>query len=364
MNAQPAPVSAADPASADESVWLQSARDIVSDLFQRSPLIYWTDFLASITMAWGLTAAYFLAPPWSLLQIAAFALAGVLFFRAGTRIHKIIHLPEHETVWLGRIWNLLQGIPLLMSWIMYRNHVDRHNPRHFGTPADGEYLPLAVSPIGDTIKYLAQAPLLPLFMLVRFGVLGLLSYLRRGLREWVLTRASAAVSNVYFRKRCPKRDDGHLVIMELLCFGYLCAIAVLLLAGVITGTHLLMAYLLLAYTLGLNWVRNLAAHGCGNPGERMTYVEQVGDSINITGQHWLTVLLFPVGLRYHALHHLFPALPYRNLGEAHRRLTERLPPEAPYHATGRASFFAAASELWRSARQTPREDSAMCRWNP
>jgi fatty acid desaturase len=271
VNAQPAPVFAADPASADESVWLQSARDIVSDLFQRSPLIYWTDFLASITMAWGLTAAYFLTPPWSLLQITAFALAGVL---------------------------------------------------------------------------------------------GPLSYLHRGLREWVLTRASAAVSNVYFRKRCPKHDDGHLVIVELLCFGYLCAIAVLLLAGVITGTHLLMAYLLLAYTLGLNWVRNLAAHGYGNPGERMTYVEQLGDSINITDQHWLTVLLFPVGLRYHALHHLFPALPYRNLGEAHRRLTERLPPDAPYHATGRASFFAAASELWRSARQTPREDSAMRRWNP
>ena len=86
------------------------------------------------------------------------------------------------------------------------------------------------------------------------------------------------------------------------------------------------------------------------------------DSINITGQTWLTVFMFPVGLRYHALHHLFPALPYHNLGGAHRRLTERLPPDAPYHLTGQASYFAALAALWRGARRTARKDSAMTRW--
>ena len=90
----------------------------------------------------------------------------------------------------------------------------------------------------------------------------------------------------------------------------------------------------------------------------------MSDSINITGQTWLTIFLFPVGLRYHALHHLFPALPYHNLGKAHRRMTGCLPPDAPYHATARASFFAVIAELWRAARRTSREDSAMPRWHP
>jgi fatty acid desaturase len=74
------------------------------------------------------------------------------------------------------------------------------------------------------------------------------------------------------------------------------------------------------------------------------------------------VLLFPVGLRYHALHHLFPTMPYHNLGEAHRRLSSGLPPDSPYHGTGRDSFFAAVGELLAAARDTRAEDSAMTRW--
>ena len=350
------------PASA-EPAWLLQARELVADLYQRSPAVYWSDFLLSIAGAWGLAAVYFLARPWSSVQIAAFLLSAVLFYRAGTFIHELVHLPRQETTWFGRVWNLLQGIPLLMPWIFYRNHVDHHNARVFGTPADGEYLPLASSPARETLKYLAQAPLLPIFMVVRFGVLAPLSALHPGLREWVLRAASAAVTNPYRRKRFPAQDEPHLVLVEICCFAYLCGIAAMLITRMIAGRHVFMAYLLLAFTLSMNWVRNLAAHHYRNRGERMTHVEQMSDSINITGQTWLTVFLFPVGLRYHALHHLFPAVPYHNLGKAHRRLTERLPPGSPYHATSRANFFSAVAELWRGARQSAREDSAMPRWH-
>jgi fatty acid desaturase len=247
---------------------------------------------------------------------------------------------------------------------MYRNHIEHHNHRHFGTPSDGEYLPLGSSPVIETLKYLAQAPLLPLLMVVRFGVLGPVSWLHPGLREWVLTRASAAVSNPYYSKRFPRRDEAHLRVVEVLCFAYLVVIAVLLWRGSISTSQLFMGYLLLAFTLGLNWVRNLAAHRYVNGGQRMTMAEQVAESINITGQTWLTVAMFPVGLRYHALHHMFPALPYHHMGEAHRRLMQGLPADAPYRATNRASFFAAVRELWQSARQTLPERSAMRAWLP
>ena len=71
-----------------------------------------------------------------------------------------------------------------------------------------------------------------------------------------------------------------------------------------------------------------------------------------------------MGLRYHALHHLFPALPYHNMDEAHRRLMAGLPADASYRLTNRDSFFAAVRELWQSARQTPHEQSAMRAWLP
>jgi fatty acid desaturase len=137
---------------------------------------------------------------------------------------------------------------------------------------------------------------------------------------------------------------------------------VLLVTGVIGAMLLLKALVLVGVTLALNWVRNLAAHGYANRGDRMTITEQLTDSINLTGQTWLTVFLFPVGLRYHALHHLFPFLPYHSLGEAHARLMERLPADAPYRKVNRDSFFAAVAALWRGARATSAEDSVIPRW--
>jgi fatty acid desaturase len=350
---------------AGNPAWRVQARDLIGDdLFRRSPAVYWTDLLLSAGAAWALTAVYFLAAPGSGLQIAAFLVAGVLFFRAGTFIHEIVHMPNRQMVWFKRTWNLLVGIPLLMPWIMYSNHIEHHNHRRFGTPSDGEYLPLGSSPLRETLKYLAQAPLLPLFTLLRFGVLGPVSWLHPGLRRWVLTRASAAVSNPYYHERFPKRYENHLRMVEALCFAYLAAIAGLVWRGSIHVPYLFMAYLLLAFTLALNWVRNLAAHRYVNAGAPMSLTDQVAESINITGQTWLTVALFPVGLRYHALHHLFPALPYHSMGVAHRRLMQSLPADAPYHATNRANFFAVVGELWRSAQQTSPEQSAMRAWSP
>ena len=358
-----AETAALGPATAHEAAWLRHAQQLVSDLYTRSPAIYWSDFLLSVTAAWMLSAVYFTAPALSLVQGLAFLGASVLFFRAGTFIHELIHIPAGQMRWFGRIWNLLLGIPLLMPWILYRNHVEHHNARIFGTPADGEYLPLAASPPAETFKYLAQAPLLPLLSLIRFGVLAPLSWCHRGLREWVLTAASAAVTNPHYRRRFPKRDERHLLIVELLCLIYIVSIVALVALGVISGMQLLMAYALLAWTLGLNWVRNLAAHRYGNRGERLGRIGQFEDSINITGQTWLTALLFPVGLRYHALHHLFPTLPYHRLGEAHRRLSAHLAADASYHIANRDSFFAAVAELWRGARRTSRQESAMHRWS-
>jgi fatty acid desaturase len=358
-----APTAATTPSAASETTSPDDARALIADLFRRSAAIYWSDLLLSSGAAWALTVVYFAAPAWSAVQIAAFVAAAVLFFRVGTFIHEIAHMPSTQMVWFKRVWNVLVGIPLLMPWIVYRNHIEHHNHLQFGTPADGEYLPLASSPLIETLKYMVQAPLLPLFMLVRFGVLGPLSWLHGGLRVWVLTRASAAVSNPYYSKRFPKRDEAHLRIVESLCFVYLAVVGGLLWQQMISPWHFLMGYSLLAFTLGLNWFRNLAAHRYGNDGSRMTMSEQVADSINITGQTWLTVALFPVGLRYHALHHMFPAVPYHHMGEAHRRLMAGLPSDSPYRVANRTSFFAAVRELWQCASRTSPQQSSMRAWS-
>ncbi len=345
-----------------ERAWIREAHTVVEDLFERRPGLYWLDLLVSATVAWCATIVFFGAGASLPLQIIAMLIAGVAFYRAGTFMHEIIHMGRSEMVGFKRTWNALVGIPLLMPWILYRNHIEHHSRAHFGTPRDGEYLPLAASPIFETIKYLAKVVLLPLMALGRFGVVAPLSYLIPGLRRWLLAHGSAYVSNPYYAKPFPSREGRHLLIVELLCLAWIGFWVGMTIAGPVEPVHWLMAWALHGWTLALNWVRNLAAHSYDNNGEPLTHLGQLEDAVNITGQTWLTTWLFPVGLRYHALHHLFPGLPYHAMGRAHRRLLAHFGPDSPYAAVNHDSYFQVVGRLLRRALATPRTSSAIPTW--
>jgi len=102
----------------------------------------------------------------------------------------------------------------------------------------------------------------------------------------------------------------------------------------------------------VNQVRTLAAHRYENDGRQLNAVEQLLDSINLTGPPFLTVLAAPVGLRYHALHHFLPTVPYHSLGRVHRRLLTELSPDSPYHRTEERGILSAVRMLVRKRSQT------------
>ncbi len=331
------------------------ARAAVKDLFEHSARIYWTDFLLSMVLAYAAVALYVFSPTFSLpffigLTIAAFAL-----FRCGVFMHEIVHMPRERMPVFRAAWNILFAIPFLMPSFMYKNHVDHHNPRHFGTVRDGEYLALGAGPVSRIIGYFLQVPLLPALAIFRFLILTPLSFMHPRLRRWVLAHASSYVINPRYRRSVPADEPhGTWAALEAAIFLELVVFAVLLLSGKVALSIFVRLYVLGMAASGLNWIRTLAAHGYRNTGGAMSYLEQIEDSNTVIGPPWLTELLFPVGLRYHCLHHMFPAIPYHSLGTAHRRLMTQLPADSPYRSTLRRGFLEAMAVLWRSAGSTGR----------
>jgi fatty acid desaturase len=333
----------------------REARDIVKDLFRPDPRVYWLDTFATAAVAYPAAAIYFQLPVNNPLKWVALFVSGFALFRVGTFMHEIQHFSSRSMRWFATGWNLLCGIPLLMPSFLYDNHASHHRNTTYGTIDDGEYLPLGGGAIVHFAVYVAQALLLPLFVAFRFLFLTPLALASRLWRKLVLERFSYYGINPHYKHTPPDPMPRSWRWLETACMVRAWFIPMAIVIGINPPTHILELYLIAVVSLGLNYVRNVAAHHYRNESlQRMTYTEQLLDSVNITGHPLWTELLFPVGLRYHALHHIFPSLPYHNLGKAHRRLMRELPADSPYRRTVYPSFASVVRELWNDARKSRR----------
>lgn len=108
---------------------------------------------------------------------------------------------------------------------------------------------------------------------------------------------------------------------------------------------------LIIISMVLNGVRTLVAHRYINyDRQSVSREEQLLDSVNLMGNPIIGGLLAPVGLRYHALHHLVQTLPYHSLEPAHKNLIAELPENDSYHQVN-ISLVQAIREL-RSGEKT------------
>lgn len=311
--------------------------------------IYWRDMLLGGTIAYTAAGIYVSAPAFSAIQIIAFVVAIFWLYRVGSLVHEVAHLGGHEMTSFKVAWNILIGIPTLTpSTFFTGHHRDHHTQRVYGTPQDPEYV-VNVCPRGSILNLMAYfliVALFPLAVFLRFA-LAPLTFISPKVREFTLRRLSAFTFNWNYERPIQKIDRKPFAALELMCCIRAIGIPGAVLLGASEPSRMLLLYLLGASVVVMNQLRQLADHHFEGDGENLTMSDHIKDSCNYVGKDPLTWLFFPFAIQYHALHHMFPSLPYHNLASAHKFLMSELPGDSPYRDLTQPGWWSVAKGMLR-----------------
>jgi len=333
---------------ADDDVALfdAEARRVVADLHAPRPSVFWFDLIASAAIGWsGLVLAVTL-PPFSGGMLAASAAGVFAFYRGLCFMHEITHVRSGALPRFEVIWNVLIGLPLLMPSTVYLGvHQDHHKLSTYGTADDPEYLPFARSR-ALTIRFALGALLIPAMLVFRFVVAVPLELAWPRFHRFLACRASSLSMNPRYCRVVPAAMSRKMRLLHAAAFSMWAGALVFAWVGWLPWRAFLIWYAITAVASVINTLRTLVAHQYEGSGAPMSRREQLLDSIDTPGAG-VTELWAPVGLRYHALHHYFPGIPYHNLGEAYRRLVKVLP---DYQSSTSDGLVPSLASLYRKGR--------------
>lgn len=345
----------------DDSEDLDTAtRRLVGDLHAPRAVIFWTDLTACALIGWGSFAVALAAWP-SPLSGAACALSAVALYRGLCFTHELTHLRQRSVPGFETAWNVLFGMPLLLPSCTYLGvHQAHHSLSTYGTKDDPEYLPFASSRRLILVFAVQSSLVIPALLMLRFLILAPVGLVWPRFHRWLEVYASAFAMNPAYRRVVSVAMAQKMRRWEvgiLIAWGAACA---LIAVGELPFHALIVWYLVLVLVSFVNMLRVLGAHEYETDGAPRDRIEQLRDSIDTPGGPW-TELWAPVGLRYHALHHYYPGIPYHNLGTAYRRIVRALVDDSTYIESTSPSLRHSLKALYGKARA---QDAGLSRQPP
>ena len=334
-----------------KEISIREAREIVKGLMRPNPFIYWVDFLFHVVLGWCSFCFCYKADFFSPIQWALFFVSIFSFYRAAIFIHEITHLRKGTFYLFRVVWNLLCGFPLMIPSFLYQGvHNDHHNVKLYGTKGDGEYYPFVHEGRSKIILFALASFFVPVLFFVRFVLLTPLSYCNKSLRRLVLKKISSLSINLNFQRTGPSLNAVDMwQVQEIATCLYGWIFILLILVGVLPYKILGLWLITFGGVFFINSLRTLAAHCYRYSGEEVLDIsEQLLDSVNIPNS-FLGVLWAPVGLRFHATHHLIPEMPYHSLGKTHQKLREQFSEKNLYIQTSSNGLLSTLARLWRES---------------
>jgi fatty acid desaturase len=308
------------------------------------PLIFWVDFLGSSTAGYALTYWSATFPFLSSAQIGVVLLAAMFMFRASVFMHEAVHAGK-DVPGFAAAYNLYFGFVNKLPLYIYDVHKAHHLQELYGTESDSEYENLRRDLTSIVLPILTMA-LIPALLIIRFGIVPFfLPFIGKRGRDAVYRYASTFALNRRYKRPLPTpAERRRWYWQDAGCALYQLVFVALFVAGVLPWSLAGAWYAVAFVTMLTNYYRVMSSHAYWTGFSPTTRKQQIIDSLTVTGSPWL-FWLYPVGLRYHALHHMMPQVHYHHMAKLHRILLARLPDDHPYRTTIVTGFWQAYRRL-------------------
>lgn len=321
--------------------FVHEARRLIADLRHHRRAVYWADLFATAALTWlsVLGAAYSRGLPCATVATLGLTLA---ICRSAILLHQITHLPKNAVPGYAAAWNVLLGVPFLTpSFVYERLHNDHHRPNIYRTAADPEHPPDTSSVRTRVWTTFATMSLLPAVLIVRWLFLAPAAAAHPRARAWVDAHVSSLCGNRDYRPRALEGAARRFALRtEAAAFAWTAALAVGVATRPVIARGAFFAWIALWLAGAITSLRGELLHRFTSRPDEVTIARQVRDSRNVPNTGWLSTLLLPAGIGYHALHHLDAALPYHAMEAAHDRLMATLPATSDYRRVTTAGLGA------------------------